>query len=288
MTQILIAAPIKKKITKELKLECKSLVEKGINPFLKVILVGNNSASLIYTASKKKYCERIGAKCEIVTLSEDVEANIFLDVINNINLDINVHGCIIQLPLPKHLAHLDVGKLIVEEKDVDGFHPENIYALLSNYNLNDHFVSCTPKGIVTLLLESNIQIANKQVAIIGRSMIVGKPLACLLTNLDATVTLCHSKTVNIKKITSEADIIVCAVGITRMLDLSYLSHKKNQVVIDVGMNTDTDGLLCGDADFENIKDHVFAITPVPGGVGPMTIISLAQNLLQASKKRLFS
>ncbi len=286
MTQILIAAPTKKKITKELKNECKFLKENGVTPYLKVILVGNNPASLVYTSNKKKYCERIGAKCDIIALDENVELKIFLDTITMINRDDNVHGCIIQLPLPKHLSHLDVGKLVSEQKDVDGFHPDNLYAVMSNHNLDDHFVSCTPKGIVTLLKENQIEIEGKRVAIIGRSMIVGKPLACLFTNLNATVTLCHSKTQNLKEITKECDIIVSAVGVANLIDETFISNKKNQVVIDVGMNTNAAGELCGDVNFEKVQGHVQAITPVPGGVGPMTIISLAQNLLQASKKRL--
>lgn len=286
MTQILSSAPIKKKITKELKSECKFLIENGIHPYLKVILVGNNPASLIYTASKKKYCERIGAKCDIVALNENTDERTFLDLITEINHDPKVHGCIIQLPLPKKLSHLNVGKLVAQEKDIDGFHPENLYALLSNHVDKNNFVSCTPKGIITLLQEHQIEIAKKRVVIIGRSMIVGKPLSFLFTNLNATVTLCHSQTQNIKEITKECDILVSAVGIPHLVDQSYISIKKNQVVIDVGMNTNTDGSLCGDVDFENVRDHVAAITPVPGGVGPMTIISLAQNLLQASKNKL--
>ena len=286
MTQILSSAPIKKKITKELKSECKSLLENGIHPYLKVLLVGNNPASLVYTANKKKYCEKIGAKCDIIALDESTDQKTFLDIISAINLDPMVHGCIIQLPLPKHLSHLNVGELISKNKDVDGFHPANLYSLISNYKVEDHFVSCTPKGIITLLAEYNIEIASKRVAILGRSMIVGKPLTCLFTNLDATVTLCHSKTLNIKEITRECDIIVCAIGIAHLIDETYFSTKKNQVVIDVGMNVDSNGMLCGDVNFEKVKDLVSAITPVPGGVGPMTIISLAQNLLQASKNKL--
>jgi len=286
MTQILNSAPIKKKFTRELKNECKFLVEKGLHPFLKVILVGNNPASLVYTENKKKFSEKIGAKCDIVALNEDIDQNSFLEIISQINEDQDVHGCIIQLPLPKHLSHLDVGKLVAKEKDVDGFHPENLYAILSNQESVNNFISCTPKGVITLLREYNIEIANKRVAILGRSMIVGKPLACLLTNLDATVTLCHSKTPNIREITKESDIIISAIGVPLLVDETFISNKLNQVVIDVGINTDTHGQLCGDVNFLKVKDLVLAITPVPGGVGPMTIISLTQNLLQACKNRL--
>ena len=286
MIQLLSSAPIKKKITKELKLECKQLHSHGISPYLKVILVGNNPASLIYTANKKKYCEKIGAQCDIVSLPEDTDLKTFLQTIEDINQDPKVHGCIIQLPLPKHLAHLNVGRLISKQKDVDGFHPENIYAVVSNQIDTQTLISCTPKGIVTLLREYNIDIAQKNIAVLGRSMIVGKPLACLLTNQNATVTLCHTKTSHLKEITRKADIIVCAMGSPELIDETYLSTEKNQVIIDVGMNTNKQGELCGDVNFERVKDHVFAITPVPGGVGPMTIISLAQNLLQAAKNRL--
>ena len=286
MTQILSSAPIRKKMTKALKVECKLLIEKGIYPFLKVILVGNDPASLIYTSNKKKYCEKIGAKCEIVTFSETTNEKDFLSIVHEINLDQNVHGCIIQLPLPKQLSHLNVGQLIHPSKDVDGFHPENLYSVLSNQIDRKHFISCTPKGVITLLQESEIEIAGKNIVIIGRSMIVGKPLAMLLCNLDATVTLCHSQTANLKKLTQGCDILISAIGKAKFIDDSFLSNKKNQVVIDVGMNSDSNGLLCGDVDFDKVVDKVAAITPVPGGVGPMTIVSLAQNLLQASKNKL--
>lgn len=285
MTQILSSAPLKKKITKELKSDCRLLMEKGVQPFLKVILVGKNPASLIYTSNKKRYCERIGAKCEIMALDEKITEAEFLQIIKEINKDPAVHGCIIQLPLPEHLAHLSVGKLIAPEKDVDGFHPDNFYGLISNQRSDGYFVSCTPKGILTLLKEYEISVEGKSVAILGRSMIVGKPLACLLTNNNATVTLCHKKTQNLKEITKNCDILITAMGVPKFIDETYISDTRKQVVIDVGMNTDQNGNLCGDVNFEKIKDLVAAITPVPGGVGPMTIISLAQNLLQASKNR---
>lgn len=286
MTQILQSAPIKKLITKALKAECKALQEKQITPFLKVILVGSNPASIIYTNNKKKYCERIGAKCEIVNLDEQINENNFLATINQINNDNLVHGCIIQLPLPTQLKHLDVGSLIVKEKDVDGFHPENLYALMSNKTNLHSFISCTPKGILTLLQENQITIEGKQVVIIGRSMIVGKPLAMLLTNHNATVTLCHSHTLNLKKICQRADILISAIGKSKFITKDFISANKNQIIIDVGMNTDTNGQVCGDVDFNEVESLVAAITPVPGGVGPMTIVSLAQNLLQATKNRL--
>lgn len=286
MTQILNSAQIKNKITNILKSECLLLKEKGLQPYLKVILVGKNPASLVYTSHKKKFSEIIGAKCDIVFVSEEIDEKAFLNLVNEINHDSNVHGCIIQLPLPKKLSHLDVGKLIIQEKDVDGFHPENIYAVLSNQLTKNTFVSCTPKGIITLLQEYQFKIANRRVVIIGRSMIVGKPLACLFTNLDATVTLCHSKTPNIREITKDCDILVSAIGIPNFIDETYISNKKNQIIIDVGINTNSEGRLCGDINFEKVKDLVLAITPVPGGVGPMTIVSLMQNLLQACKNQL--
>lgn len=286
MSQILHSSPVKKLITKSLKTDCKELKEKGITPYLKVILVGTDPASLIYTANKKKYCEKIGALCDIISLNENILESEFLNTINDINNDQLVDACIIQLPLPRQLNHLDYGRLINKEKDVDGFHPENVFALISN-NLKSHnFVSCTPKGILTLMQENQIQLTGKKVVIIGRSMIVGKPLAMLLINHNATVTVCHSHTKNLKEITKNCDIIVSAIGKAKFLNDSYLSSRNDQIIIDVGMNTDTHGQLCGDVDYDNVFNKVAAITPVPGGVGPMTIVSLAQNLLQASKNRL--
>ena len=286
MSQLLHSSSVKKLITKVLKSDCKALKEKNIFPSMKVVLVGNDPASIIYTSNKKKFVEKIGALCEIVTLDEKVSEQIFLDVINKINNDESIHGCIIQLPLPKHLSHLDAGHFVIKEKDIDGFHPENLYALLSNKVDQFSFISCTPKGILTLMQENQIDIAGKNVVIVGRSMIVGKPLAMLLTNQNATVTLCHSQTKNLKDLTKKSDILISAIGKANFIDESFLSTNKNQVIIDVGMNTDSQGQLCGDVNFANVVDLVMAITPVPGGVGPMTIVSLAQNLLQASKNRL--
>jgi methylenetetrahydrofolate dehydrogenase (NADP+)/methenyltetrahydrofolate cyclohydrolase len=282
----LVASPIRKKIAKELKAECKLLKERGIIPFLKVILVGKSPASIVYTNNKKKFCEKVGAKCEIIELNDNVAENDFLKIIKNINLDTSVHGCIIQLPLPKHLTHLDIGTLILKEKDVDGFNPENLYSVMRGKYSPLDFISCTPKGIMTIFREYEIDLIGKNVVIIGRSMIVGKPLAMLLTNANATVTLSHSKTKNLNLITQGADIIVCALGNPNFLNKTFLNSLKNQIIIDVGISTDSEGNIHGDANYQEIFDHVQAITPVPGGVGPMTIVSLVQNLLQASKKEL--
>lgn len=286
MTQLLMAAPIRKKILKELKTECKILKEQSIIPQLKVVLVGNDPASIVYTENKKRDCEKVGANCEIIKLSENITEHDFLKIIKTINLDNHVHGCIIQLPLPKHLSHIDVGPLISKDKDVDGFHPENLYSLLKGKLTHHDFVSCTPKGIITLLKENNIELAKKNVVVIGRSMIVGKPLSLLFLNENASVTICHSHTKNIKEISQKADIIVCAIGKANYLDDSFLGPNKNQIIIDVGINLDADGNQCGDVNFSRVHDKVSHITPVPGGVGPMTRISLVQNLLQAAKKEL--
>lgn len=286
MSQILHSSKIKKVISKNLMAECKELQKNNIFPKLKVVLVGTNPASLLYTSNKKKFCEKVGAICEILTLDENISVLDFLKVIEQINRDPLVHGSIIQLPLPPHLAALDVGHLISKEKDVDGFHAENLYALLKNTNSKKNFIPCTPKGILTLLLENQISLKHKHVVIIGRSMIVGKPLAMLLTNHNATVTLCHTYTKNLKTLTQNCDILISAVGKAGFIDESFLSPDQNQVVIDVGINTNSSGALVGDVQFEKVKNLVSAITPVPGGVGPMTIVSLVQNLLQASKNAL--
>lgn len=283
MTTILSAAPVKKKITKELKAECKLLSSHNLIPYLKVLLVGNNPASIVYTQNKKKYCEKIGAKCDIIELDENISVEKFLNIVDDINNDKLVHGCIIQLPLPPQFKELDLGTIINKEKDVDGFHPENLYSVMRGQYTPLDFVSCTPKGILTLLKEYDIVLSGKKIVVIGRSMIVGKPLSLLLTNEHATVTLAHSKTENLKELTRNSDIIICALGKANFLTKEFIGPNKNQIIIDVGINKDELGNTCGDADFNNIVDLVYAITPVPGGIGPMTIISLMQNLLQAAK-----
>jgi methylenetetrahydrofolate dehydrogenase (NADP+)/methenyltetrahydrofolate cyclohydrolase len=286
MTQLLLALPIRKRILKQLRLKFLELTQKNISPTLKVILVGENPASVIYTENKKRFCEKIGINCEIVKLAATVLEDDFLSTILKYNTDKKVHGLIIQLPLPKHLSHIDIGPLVSKIKDVDGFNPENLYQLLKGNVGNNHFISCTPKGILTLLNEYEISIEGKNICIIGRSMIVGKPLALLLTNNNATVTICHSQTKNLREITKNSEIIISAIGRPGFIDESFISQNKNQTIIDVGVSKNSEGKSCGDVNFDKVAPLVKAITPVPGGVGPMTVISLAQNLLQAAEKEI--
>ena len=282
----LISKPIIEQELENLKIRCDKLKNRGITPNLQVLLVGNNKASKIYTNRKKKFCESFGAKCDIHHLNENISVDEFINELNKISSDKNVHGTFVQLPLPKQLANLEVEKLIPAEKDVDGFHPFNLFALLSDDKKSDYFRPCTPYGVMNLLKYYNISISGKHAVIIGRSMIVGKPMQMLLTNANATVTLCHSKTQNLSELTKKADIIISAIGKPKFLNETYIhpDQKNKTVVIDVGINTDQDGNLCGDVDFDKVSPLVYAITPVPGGVGPLTILTLSQNLLQAAEK----
>ncbi len=279
MSTLLSSKPIVEQTTEILKNKCETLKKRGIAPFMKVILVGNNPASLSYIKNKQKLCEKVGAKFELVHLDEKCSENDLLTETNKINSDDNVHGAIVQLPLPKQLSHIDVSTLIASHKDIDGFHPNNIHAAMTGNE--DALLPCTPKGVLSVCDFYKIDLKAKDVVIIGRSMIVGKPLAMLMTNRSATVTLCHSQTKNIKEKTKKADIIVVAIGKGNFLDESYLNSEQNQVLIDVGINRVNDK-LCGDINFENTKDKCSAITPVPGGIGPLTVLSLIENLFKAA------
>ncbi len=284
MTQLLKAKPIRELEIEKLRSDCDQLKSKGIEPFLKILLVGNDPASQTYTRNKKKFCEKYGAKCEIINLDDKITKEEFVENIHKMTTDKKVHGCFVQLPLPSHLQEIEIDKLIPSNKDVDGFHLENIGGLLAQDP--KALIPCTPKGIMTLLKHYNLEISGKNAVVIGRSLIVGKPIAALLTNAHATVTICHSKTKNMHEITKRADIIVVAIGKKNFLTKDYISDKKEQVIIDVGINYDKNGKLFGDVDFDAVKDGVAAITPVPGGIGPLTILSLSQNLLQAAKNQL--
>jgi methylenetetrahydrofolate dehydrogenase (NADP+)/methenyltetrahydrofolate cyclohydrolase len=279
---ILASAPVIEAKKQKLIEQCLKLKEKKIIPSLKVILVGDNPASLIYTRNKKKFCEEIGAECEIIKLPASLSEKDFISEVKKIADNKLVHGCFVQLPLPTQLSHIDVGQLIPAEKDVDGFHAQNLYELMKGASTKSFLPPCTPKGIMTLLKFYEIPISGKNIVIVGRSMIVGKPLMLLLTQRDATVTLCHSKTKNLTEITKKADIVVTAIGRANFFTKEYFSP--GQIVIDVGINKDKHDKLCGDVDFENVSPMVAHITPVPGGVGPLTILTLVRNLLQASNK----
>ena len=285
MTTKLISKPVIEKTLNALNADCLALKEKGIVPNLHVFLVGDHLPSQIYTRNKKKFCEKIGARCKIISLPGSTTEQDLLSKLDKSNNDEDVDGIIIQLPLPKHLNHLSTSHLVVPEKDIDGFHPENIYKLMDPKSFEKTLISCTPKGIISLLNFYDIPIKGQNIVIIGRSLIVGRPLSMLLTSLDASVTLCHSKTKNIKTITRQADIIITAIGKESYLTKDFIGSNK-PIIVDVGINRNQQGLLCGDVCYEEVYDLCKGITPVPGGVGPMTILSLAQNLIQASQERI--
>jgi methylenetetrahydrofolate dehydrogenase (NADP+)/methenyltetrahydrofolate cyclohydrolase len=260
--------------------KAQELTNSGLKPKLTVILVGDNSASLLYIQNKRRFCEKINADFELINLDKTVSEEEFLKSVDQANKDSLVTGCFVQLPVPNHLAHIDITQLINPAKDVDGFHLNSVNQLYLN-NLNG-IIPCTPKGIVTMLDDNKVDITGKNITIIGRSYIVGKPLSLLLTARNATVTLCHSRTTNLAEHTKLADIIISAVGIAHHIDSTFLNSSKSQVLIDVGMNK-LDGKTVGDINFSDCLDHCHSITPVPGGVGPMTVFSLIENLLNTTE-----
>lgn len=281
MAKLLLAKNVVDSKIPHLNNKCLELANSGLRPKLKIILVGNNPASLIYVRSKKKLCERVGADFELIELPEGISKKDFLAEIDNMNNDPTVTGCFVQLPIPKHLQDIDVTNLITPEKDVDGFHGESIINIYKNSK--NGFLPCTPKGILTLLDHYEINPEGKHVVMIGRSLIVGKPMSLLLTNKNATVTLCHSKTADLPYFTRQADIIISAIGLPRFLNDSFINESKKTVIIDVGMNKDENNKTCGDVDLASVESKVSAITPVPGGVGPLTVFSLIENLIQATE-----
>lgn len=280
----LAAKPVVDSIAKQLTEDVSVFKKREITASLKVLLVGNHPPSLIYTRNKKKFIESLGAKCEIIHLEESTSKDSFLEIAKTIATENSTHGCFVQLPLPKHLQDIDVAKLFPANKDVDGFHPENIRAMLvGGVTAQNALMPCTPKGIMTLLQYYQFDPSGKNVVVIGRSMIVGKPMALMLSNANASVSLCHSKTKDISFYTKKADLIVVAVGKKNFLEPKHLGDNKPWI-IDVGQNVENESLF-GDVDIKCI-DYCHAITPVPGGVGPMTICSLGQNLISAVKLQL--
>ncbi len=276
MTQIIDGKKISSQIKEELKEKVALLKEQGITVTLAVIQVGNDPASSVYVGNKKKACEYIGIRSLSYELSEETKEEELLSLIAELNERKDVNGILVQLPLPRHISEEKVLDSISPLKDVDGFHPQNVGALCIG---KPGFVSCTPAGIIQLLKRSGIEIAGKECVVIGRSNIVGKPMALLLLRENGTVTIAHSKTASLKEVTKKADILVAAVGKPRMITADYV--KEGAVVIDVGIHRNENNKLCGDVDYDSVAPKCSAITPVPGGVGPMTIAMLMHNCVES-------
>ena len=278
MAKIIDGKHISQEIKDELKQEVAVLKASGRECALAVIQVGNDPASSVYVRNKKKACEYIGIRSLSYELDENTSEDELLALIDKLNADPSVHGILCQLPLPKHMDEDKVIKRISPEKDVDGFHPQNVGALVIG---QQGFVSCTPAGIIQLLKRSNIQMEGKHCVVIGRSNIVGKPMALLMLRENATVTICHSSTRNLKELCKEADILIVAIGKPQFITADYV--KEGAVVIDVGIHRDENNKLCGDVKYDEVEPVASAITPVPGGVGPMTIAMLMHNCVEAMK-----
>lgn len=271
-----VSTHVKTKVKEEVEL----LKEKGIEPALAVIIVGNDPASRVYVNNKKKACEFTGMRSVEYALPEETTEEELLAVIDKLNADSSINGILCQLPVPKHISDKAVIERISPKKDVDVFSAENVGRMWQgDYDM----ASCTPMGVIELLDYYGIDVCSKNCVIIGRSNIVGKPMASLLLERSATVTICHSRTKNLSEITSKADVIVAAVGRAKFVTADMV--KDGAIVVDVGINRNEDGKLCGDVDFENVKDKCEFITPVPGGCGPMTIAVLMKNTLLACKKQ---
>lgn len=276
MATIIDGKAISLQIKDELKERAAALKASGIEIALAVIQVGDNPASCVYVRNKKKGCEYIGIGSLSFELPEETTQEELLALIGELNERADVNGILVQLPLPAHIDEDTVIKAIDPKKDVDGFHPQSVGALCIG---QPGFVSCTPAGIIQLLKRSGVEIAGKECVVLGRSNIVGKPMALLLLRENATVTIAHSKTKNLKEVTKRADILIVAVGRPKMVTKDYV--KEGAVVIDVGINRDENNKMCGDVDFDDVAPVCSAITPVPGGVGPMTIAMLLNNCIES-------
>lgn len=272
MTTIIDGKQISNQCKEELREEVLKLKEQGIRITLAVIQVGNDPASSVYVGNKKKACEFIGIESLSYELPEKTTEEELLHLVRELNKRDDVNGILVQLPLPRHIDEDKVIQTIDPKKDVDGFHPQSVGALSIGQK---GFISCTPAGIIELLKRTGITMEGKECVVIGRSNIVGKPMAMLLLRENGTVTVCHSKTKDLKEVTKRADILIVAIGKPRFITSEYV--KEGAVVIDVGIHRDANNKLCGDVDFDDVKDHTSAITPVPGGVGPMTIAMLMRN-----------
>lgn len=276
MAQIIDGKAISTQIKEELIAKVAEMKEQGTEVTLAVIQVGNDPASSVYVGNKKKACEYIGIRSLAYELPEETTEAELLELIEELNGRKDVNGILVQLPLPKHIEEEKILNTISPLKDVDGFHPQSVGALCIG---QPGFVSCTPAGIIQLLKRSGIEIAGKECVVIGRSNIVGKPMALLLLRENGTVTVTHSHTKDLKEVTKRADILVVAIGKPKMITADYV--KEGAVVIDVGIHRNENNKLCGDVDFESVEPKCSAITPVPGGVGPMTIAMLMNNCVES-------
>lgn len=279
MATIIDGKELSKKLKEQMKDRVAQMRQQDIVPKLVVVLVGNNSASEVYVRNKHKACGEVGIESEVIKMPEETTQQELLDVVKGLNEDRTVDGILVQLPLPGQINEKVVLRSILPEKDVDGFHPVNVGLLSIG---DDCYAPATPSGIIAMFKEYGIEIAGKHCVIIGRSNIVGKPMAALLLRHNATVTICHSKTQNLGELTRQADIVIVATGHRHTLTADMV--KEGAVVIDVGMNRNELGKLCGDVDFEEVKEKASFITPVPGGVGPMTITELLENTILAAQR----
>ncbi|PDB19667.1 bifunctional methylenetetrahydrofolate dehydrogenase/methenyltetrahydrofolate cyclohydrolase FolD [Listeria monocytogenes] len=279
MGEIIDGKKLAKEIQEKVTREVAELVKEGKKPGLAVVLVGDNQASRTYVRNKQKRTEEAGMKSVLIELPENVTEEKLLSVVEELNEDKTIHGILVQLPLPEHISEEKVIDTISYDKDIDGFHPVNVGNLFIG---KDSFVPCTPAGIIELIKSTGTQIEGKRAVVIGRSNIVGKPVAQLLLNENATVTIAHSRTKDLPQVAKEADILVVATGLAKFVKKDYI--KPGAIVIDVGMDRDENNKLCGDVDFDDVVQEAGFITPVPGGVGPMTITMLLANTLKAAKR----
>lgn len=277
--QVINGKEISESIRTELRLEVESLKARGVIPGLVVILVGEDPASQVYVRNKAKACEQLGYHSEVIRVAAETTQEKLLELIQQYNNQDNIHGILVQLPLPKHIEEKAIIDAISVEKDVDGFHPVSVGNLMIG---DDALLPCTPSGVIELLKRTGNHPAGKHAVVIGRSNIVGKPVSMLLLRENATVTICHSRTPNLPEMARQADILVVAVGVAQLVKKEWV--KPGAVVIDVGMNRLPNGKLCGDVDYDDVLETAGWVTPVPGGVGPMTITMLMANTLKSAQR----
>ncbi|GAA0351011.1 bifunctional methylenetetrahydrofolate dehydrogenase/methenyltetrahydrofolate cyclohydrolase FolD [Bacillus horti] len=279
--KVISGIELAKKYREEIKAEVEQLQRSGVQPGLTVILVGEDPASMSYVAHKAKDCEKVGIASQVIKLPEQTTQEELLEHVERLNADATIHGILVQLPLPKHISEKEVLLAISPDKDVDCFHPTNVGQMVIG---NSTFLPCTPFGVVKIIQSTGVELAGKHVVVIGRSNIVGKPVSLLMLQEHATVTICHSKTTNLAEVTKQADVLIVAAGRPNMIKREHVSP--GTVVIDVGVSRTDEGRLVGDVQFDEVSEVASYITPVPGGVGPMTRTMLLKNTLEAAKQKL--